>query len=237
VMCRHIARFITDDSAKHATRRMENVHAQVIRTQRHRRQTAFAHYREAISKRAAFFLPHLLLGEPMRMRFGNMWGMPPHLADISTPPVFVVTAHLSATCWECAVVTDVEFASTLQRLTVCPDEYQRLACLPEGQTMRRHVAQGCADLTSAMGRRCVHMKALPYGDGYRIRVYFVRVMQLQPHLLSVPVPGSSLALVRFMCLPRPFHIYPAYKRPKAQWKHKTEVLPKVPPRMYLRTAV
>lgn len=221
LMCRRIASCISDSAAHHATRRMEHVHNHVLQVQRTRRQSAFVHYREAISVRQPFFRPAQLVGEPMRLRFGNAWGVPAYLNAANL--VFVVVAHVSDTCWECAVLHGDEFAHCLRHEHTSAEAYRNATTTEEARTMRMRMARVCDDMGKASGRRSVHMKATPYGDGYRVRVYYVRIL---PNVGARP--GSTLVALRFMCLPRMFHLYSAYKRPAADWKHKTQIMPKVP---------
>jgi hypothetical protein len=230
MMCRRIARWIDDDSAAHVTRHMEKVHSHVIEVQKTRRVCAFADYRMAISKRRAFFAADLFLGEPMRMRFGFAWGLPQHLRNT---PVFVATAQVSTgELWECAVLTDEELVHVLRLLNTTPTEYQQHDPRSvAGKQLRMRVAAACGNMRSTSGvHRYIHVKVLPYGDGYRMRAYFTR------DIMNESRPGSSLANVRFMCLPRTFHQYHTYKKSQSKWKHTTEVLPHAPRPMWLRTS-
>jgi hypothetical protein len=220
VMCRNISRFMTDDAARYATRGLEDAYARVVEVQRARRKNAFADYREAISMRKPFFLPHALLGEPIRLRFGNLWGVPKDLEDPHNPSVFVVTSMVSDLCWECAVLKDSEFADALRISNTGPLDYQQRAGTESGVALRRRVAKVCEDHVHLVKRRHVHIKAMPYGDGYRTRIYFVR--EFHGHGFR---PGCSLVTARFMCLAPEFHMYPAYKQPNVVWKHKKHVLP------------
>lgn len=222
LMCRRIASCISDTAAHHATRRMEHVHSHVLQVQRARRKSAFVDYRRAIAMRQPFFLPAQLLGEPMRIRFGHSWQLPAYL---NAPKlVFVVVAHISDTCWECAVLREDEFAHCLLHVHTSAAEYRNAAAATtEARPIRTRMARACEDMGKASGRRSVHLKATPYGDGYRVRVYYVRVV---PNIGARP--GSTLVGLRFMCLPRMFHLYPAYKKTTADWKHKTQVMPKPP---------
>jgi hypothetical protein len=221
LMCRKMAPLITESSAMHITRGLEGVHSRILATQRKRRADAFSVYRKAIAVRSSFFAPHELLGEPIRAKFGNMWGVPSYVANADTPTMFVVTASLSSMCWECAVVSDEEFVCALHHANTTSVDYQRLADTTQGRILRRKVATACVDMMQQHHRRCVHMKAMPYGDGYRVRIFFVRNLGAHGGLR----PSSSLVTVRFLCLPTTFHTYPSYKQTGLPWKHTYESLP------------
>ena len=225
LMCRRIADCVTDEVALHATRRMENVHTRILQVQHARRRTAFVDYRHAIAMRQPFFTPAQLVGEPMRIQFTHAWALPPYLSAPNI--VFVAVAHVSDACWECAVLRDDEFEHCLHHVGTSAEAYRDFSDSASSSTTRVRMARACEDMGRASGRRSIHMKATPYGDGYRIRGYFIR----QPlHAGDTrQVAASSHASLRFMCLTRGFHLYGAYKRTTAEWKHKTQPpMPKAP---------